>query len=251
MPKTREDYNLETGLADDFDGAITDAFFEVNVRYAEVSGTADPMLTIVIETDSIEQPVENRYSCGGAKKWQISRNGKEVISGKNPDSHGFVRTSRAGAMVDRMFELVGGGNKEKGVAFFQARDRYMTEGEFYTDLNFHWKREPMKVVGSSDTRDILMPSVFLGEVGKKTVSAKTGITTTTTTTTAATSDDELDNILIELVSGKTEKEVKVAATRNDKLRASTDYMRNLISGTKLTDLEKSGKIGKGPDGKYI
>ena len=241
MVKTREDYELETGLADDFDGVIIDGFFEVNPQYSEISGTTDPMLTLAIESPDLEQPAETRYSCGGAKQWQIGRGGQEITSARNPDSHRFNMSSRAGVLVSRLFSLVGNGDKAKGQDFFIARDRYMTEGAFYIGLNCHWKREPLKTVGG-EPRDVLMPDKYLGEVspGKKAAS-----------TVAEAPTEDLDDIVIGLASGKTEREVKMKAMKEDKLKANEVYMRELISGNKLEQLEDAGKIAKGPDGKFI
>ena len=243
MVKTREDFDLETGLADDFDGAISEAYFEVNPQYAEISGTTDPMLALVLESPGFDQPVETRYSTGGAKQWQTGRGGQEITSAKSPDSHRYNMNSRAGVLVSRMFELIGNGDKAKGQEFFLRRDHYMTEGAFYIGLNFHWKREKLPTVGG-EPKDILMPNKYFGEVslGKK----------ATAVAGAPTDDlDALDTIVIDLASGKTEREVKVAAMKNEQLKANDTYMKELISGPKLKQLEDAGKLTKGPEGKFI
>ena len=50
MPKVRpEDRDLGSGLADDFDAAITDVTFGVKERYAELSGSQDPMGILTLE----------------------------------------------------------------------------------------------------------------------------------------------------------------------------------------------------------
>ena len=243
MAKTRQDFELETGLADDFDGAISNAYFGVDARYAEVSGSSDPMLTLVLESPDLEQPAQQRYSCGAAKKWQVSNGGQEIVSETRPDSHIFNMSSRAGVLVGRMFELIGNGDKEKGRDFFIGRDHYMTQGDFYTGLNFHWKRQALKTVGG-DTSDVLMPERYIGAV--KVNGAKASATATVDTSA-------LDSIVIDEVvkSGMIEREVKQAAMKNETLKANDAYMRDLISGPRLADLEKEGKLTRGPDGKYI
>lgn len=254
-PKTMEDMGLDSGLADDFDGAIASAFFEVNTQYAEIAGVQDPMLTLVLDSPDFEDSAEQRYSCGAAKQWQIGRGGQEITSAKTPNSHRFNMSSRAGGLVSRMFELIGNGDKAKGQEFFVARDRYMTEGEFYNGLNFHWKREPMKTV-SGESRDILMPMTYLGEVAPGNTSPSAKSSTAPTVSTASTSTtvvaDDLDAIVIGIASGKDARGVKIAAMKEEKLKANDAYMKDLISGSKLADLEKAGKLTKGPDGeKYI
>ena len=240
---TREDMQLDSGIADDFDGVISEANFEINAQYAAKSGTQDPMLTLIVDAPDIEKPVEIRYACGAAKQWEIKENGGELVSGKNPDIRRFNQNSRAGELVDRIFELVGGSDKVKGQDFFINKGFFMTQAGFYTGLNFHWKRESKKTV-SGESRDITMPCKYLGEV---TVAGKPAAGA------AGAADEALDAIVIEMSSGKTEREIKIAATKNPTLMAAKSYMTELAStpSRKLVQLEKDNKISKGPDGKYI
>lgn len=238
MGKTREDYELETGLANDFDGTITDVYFGApRKEYAELGGTSEPGLYLILETPDLEQPVEQWYSCGAAKQWQVGRGGKEITSAKSPDSHRFNMNSRAGVIVARMFELVGEGDKKKGQEFFLKRDRYMTESEFFTGLSFHWLREPLKTV-SGESRDVLMPNKYLGEAVPAVKKAEVPT-------------EDLDAVLISLAEGKVARELKQAAMKDEKISASKDYLNEVIKGTKLTELEKLGKLVKSPEGRYL
>jgi len=239
--KTREDYELESGLADDFDGVITDAYFEVNPNPEYVAKAGEePGLALIIESPDLDQPVHQWYSCGAAKQWQIGRGGQEITSAVRPDSHRFNMNSKGGVLVSRMFEIIGNGDRGKGQDFFIKRDRYMTEGAFYIGLNFHWLNKPAKMMGTD--MPVLSPVAYLGEVspGKPSKATITGVPT-----------EDLDTIVIELVSGKTEREVKMAAMKEDGLKANDAYMKELISGPKLKQLEDADKITRGPDGKYI
>ena len=238
MPKVKqEDLDTETGLADDFDAAITDAWFDVpRAEYAARSGTKDPMLMLHLEGPDLEKPIDQPFSIGAAKQWQLTRNGKEVVSGKNPDAHSFTKGSRGGDLVDRMLTLVGGGDKAKGQKFFLGRDRYMTESEFYSGLNFHWKREEKSTVGG-EKRDVLMPVVFHGEA---TGAAKAP--------TAAPSDEKVAKI-IELAEGKTDRELRQAVL--NAFKGDDAFLNEVFTKDLVGKLVEQGKLTKGPGGKFI
>ncbi len=249
MSKTREDFELETGLFDDLDGVIANVFFgPPSGDYSALSGTADAGLYLVIETPDLEKPMEQFYSLGAKKAWKVTDNGEAVVSEAKPDSHAFNTSSRGGALVQRMMSLIGNGDMDKGKEFFIARDCYMTQKGFYTGLNFHWKREPLKTVGG-ESRDVLLPNKYLGEV--KTAAGAKGPTGTGTTSTPSGDATVLDNIVIGLAEGKTERELKQAALKNDALKANSAYMKDLISGAILKKLETDGKLSKGPENKYV
>ena len=241
MPKIKEgDYDLETGLFDDLDGTITGAWFGPPTgEYAVRSGSTDPVLTLSLTSDGLEKPMEQTYSIGAAKQWQVAGGGKEVISGKSPENHRFNLNTRAGALVSRMISLVGEGDRAKGQAFFKARDCYMTEAGFYLGLAFHWKREPLPVVSSipgeaKTTSDVLLPVAYLGVVKAA----------------AAGGDDTLER-LIALAEGKTEREVRQALTKDPGLKDNKDLMHQIFNKGLLAQLVKDGKLVVGPDSKFI
>lgn len=248
MPKlTREHFTTDTsGLLDDFDGVITGGYFGVKKEYADkVAGTEPPVMhLLVIETAELEKPIEQGYSVGSAKGWQVADGGSRVVSAKNPDLHVFHYLSRAGMLFDRICTLVGEGDKVKGQDFFIGRGHMMTDGDIYMGLNFHWKRESMKTVEEGKTSDVLLPAVYLGEAKGGSVA---GVTT-------VEEDAALDAIVVEIATGKTERELKIVAMKHKVLGEKDKhiaYMRTLVSGPKLADLERDGKLTKGPDGKYI
>ena len=237
---TLEDMELETGLADDFDGAITDACFEVREQYAAISGTQDPMLILTLESPELDSSAETAFYTGAAKQWEIGKGGQEITSAKNPDSHRFNMNSRAGTLVSRMFQLVGEGDKKKGQEFFLAKGHYMTEAPFYTGLSFHWKREKMSTVGG-ETRDVLMPNAFLGEV-KRAPKGKTAV--------AEVSEEDIVRIQV-LAEGKTERELKSACLKELDLKDNKVLMNKIFNKGLLKNLEAEGKLTVGPDGKYV
>ncbi len=242
MPKTREDYDLDSGLATDFDCTFS-AEFGTNTQYVNKvnagGGNMDPnevFLNLTMDSPDLDKPVKQSYSIGSGKKWMANKDGSEITSEANPDSHRFNMNSSGGKLVARMFELVGGGDKNKGQDFFIARDMYMTQTGFYNGIMFHMNQEKTKT--QSGESNIMLPDKYLGEAK---VAAK------------STAGVDLDKIVIDLSQGKTDRELKAAAVKNDELKKPENaaYLRDLISGTKLGNLEKDNKLTKGPDGKYI
>jgi len=64
---------------------------------------------------------------------------------------------------------------------------------------------------------------------------------------AATVEDEaLDQIIIDNASDKTDKGLKSFAVRNGDIKANDAYMKAVVSGKKLKELEDAGKITKDP-----
>lgn len=243
MPKVKqEDRDLASGLIDDVDATITDLTFGVNLKYAEASGSNDPMGIFTLEGDQLEKPFDQGYSLGGTAKWQATRGGKEVISQLKPDSHVFHKNSRMGTIVDRMFALVGEGDAKKGQAILFKRvndDRYMTEAEFYIGLAFHWKRENLPTLTAGETKPVLMPNAYLGEVK---VEVKQAV--------GSVSEEDINKILA-IVEGKTEREVKQIIVKKDS--PFSESIKNAVFNKGLLGkLESEGKVTKDPaSGKYV
>lgn len=239
MPKvTQEDMELESGLVNDFDGTIVDANFGINEQYAAISGTSDPMLLLKLSSPDFENPIEQGWSCGAAKQWEVIRDGKEVVSGVNPNVHRFNMNSRAGKLVTAMFQTIGGGDLKKGQQHFLKKDRYMTEGEFYTGDTYHWLRVKMDTVGG-DTKDVLMPVAYIGssKVAGKTIVAKKE-------TAAMAFDEGLLQTAIKEASGKSVKELKQAIVKKaDKsLTGYNAFIKAVLSGSVIEQLKTEGKV---------
>jgi len=237
-----EDMELESGLADDFDGVIVDTRFDMpREEYTAKAGSSDPWLILTLESPELDTPQEQGYSTGSAKQWQIGKGGQEITSARNPDSHRFNMNSRAGMLVSRIFQLVGEGDRKKGQEFFLSRGYYMTEAPFHTGLNFHWKRESLPVVGGG-TSEALMPNAYLGE-------AK-GVATPTRAAAAEVSDEDVVRIQA-LAEGKAERELKSACLKESDLKDNKALMNMIFNKGLLKNLEAEGKLTVGPDGKYV
>lgn len=242
MPVRREDMELESGLADDFDATITSASFGFDERYAaKISGGGepDPMLTLVLEGPTLEQSVTQRYATGAAKQWQISQDGREVVSGKDPNSRRFNENSRAGQLVKRLITLAGGGDVAKGQEFFVKKDFYMTQGGFYEGLTCHWKRETLPVVGGGNS-NVLLPTAILSSAAPAAggASGASGI------------NPDWIEAVVKLAEGKTEKELRLAFIKDASVKDNQELKHAVFNKGLIGELVKQGFLTAGPDGKF-
>jgi len=237
-----EDFELGSGLMDDFDATITDAWFAPpRQEYSEkAGGESTPFLHLKLEGPDLDQPMTEMKSTGSAKGWQIQREGLEIVSAKSPNLHQFVQSSRAGELVNRIIALAGKGDKAKGVQVMKSRGYLMTEAEFYTGLSFHWEREQMATVGG-ETRDVLMPTALL-DIGDASVA-------TAVASEPAFSDEDTE-ALVALASGKTEQQLKQQVMRSE-LKGNKELLNAVFNKNLLKTLEENGTLTRGPDGKYI
>ncbi len=120
---TKEDYELESGLPDDFDAMIARSWFGFKEEYQK--GTV-PLLLLDLEGEEIE-PTNVAFSIGA--DWKVvAGNRVEHPKGKKR----FVMTSMIGRLIHRVAHEMGIELWERG---------FPTDAEIWTGLAFHWKRE--------------------------------------------------------------------------------------------------------------
>ena len=236
---TMEDFEPDvSGFFDDFDSPVIKARFgEPPANYkAKAEGigihlTFDQKFTP--SDGSGERNVEQFYSIGRPEFWEIKDGGKEVVNTKNPDKHAFNQNTSAWSLIEKMIIHVGDGDIKKGSEIFSKRDHYMTEAAFYLGLNYHWKQQKVLAYRGEKERkevDMLLPEKFLGEVKPGSVGAP------------AVESSELDDKLVELAHGKDAKEIKQAVIKSKDFKGQTAYIREVINGTKIKNLEDAGLI---------
>jgi len=238
-PVRREDFELESGLADDFDATIVSASFGFDERYAAAmsGGNPDPLLILTLEGPKLESPQTPKFATGAAKQWQATADGKEVISGKDPNSHRFNENSRSGQLVARLIDLAGKGDKAKGQEFFIARGFLMTQAGFFEGLTCHWKREKKTTV-TGEERDVLLPNAMLeGVVGSAV--KPSGI------------NPDWVGAIVGIASGKTDRELRLALLKDPATKDNNDLKQAVFNKNLLGDLVKEGFLTLGPDGKYV
>lgn len=160
MPKEKPatDWEVESGLPDDFDFWITRAEFGYLAEYTDGSGAQVPLLLWYGESPDIEIDSPIPWSLG--KGWEPTKGGKSVrhVNGKEK----FVATSMYGRLITRVTQELGVDMASRG----SAKDASVWEG-----LGFHLKREEIEYKGllqekgGKTTR--LMPVAFLGDKSEK------------------------------------------------------------------------------------
>lgn len=120
---TKEDFELESGLPDDFDAVIARSWFGFKEEYQK--GTV-PLLLLDLEGEEIE-PTNVAFSIGA--DWKITDGGHRV---EHPKKKRFVMTSMIGRLIHRVAHEIGIELWERG---------FPTEADIWAGLAFHWKRE--------------------------------------------------------------------------------------------------------------
>lgn len=154
-------YALSTGLIDDFDGTITEAYFGTDAAYND----GDTILLILeISTDDPDRPsITEKLSTGTG--WVIENSGANIVS-ENGKPRKFNQNSRVG-MVLAAALAAGAGDimRGKGTPMDAAT---------WTGLAFHWDR--VKIKGfNGEEKEVLLPTSVLGEVGSSSAPASTGV----------------------------------------------------------------------------
>jgi len=255
MGKSREDYLPDLGgFLDGCSGDIIDARFDIaSGDYADKvllggdGGKVPVVVTLTVDSPKFEKPVEQSYSVGSQEQWEIAVDGKSITNLKNQDKHTFRDGAIAMYLIKAMAEALGDGDAEKGQDVFVKRDHYMTEAAFYIGFSFDWE---VKVITREINKRTItskppLPVKFLGMTSAKGEVKKTG----KATVTAPSDTADLDQILIDNAAGKTDRELKSFAVRQPVIKDNDAYMKAVVSGKKLKELEDNGKLTMEPDTK--
>ena len=249
-----EDLLPEEGFADDFDAAISDAYFDKHPNEKYRAKTSDPFLILVLDGKDLDEPQVKPYSIGAKREWQVVDKGAGVVSKAKPDTKTFIKASRAGTLIMEMARAVGEGDVNKGLESLANRGHYMTEAGLYIGLNFHWLNKKMAQAGTNEDgtvseSDVLLPVAYLGE---GTTSGKSSASSGTKSDNKGTEDSSnLETLIVTNATGKTDRELKAFVMNNAEMKKNPGYQREAVTGTLLADLEKDGKLTKDPDGRYL
>ncbi len=257
MTKTRDDYKPDVGgFLDGINGEIVEAMFDVaSGEYADkvmLGGPdAKPPIVLILTVMSIdrEEPITQSWSVGSQDTWEIINGGKAIQNIKNPDKHSFRSGSRAMSLVEAMMTAVGDGDLEKGQDIIIKRDKYMTEAAFYVDFNFGWATQQLATVQGGKTTPVPLPAKLIGMAAVKGKTAQPAATKSAGKGTVVSADAALDQLLADNANGKSEKELKSFAVRNPDIKKNDAYMKAVVSGKKLRELENAGTLTLDPDTK--
>jgi len=145
---TQEDYELESGLPDNFDVAIVNSWFGYKKEYQK--GEV-PVLLLDLEGEG--EVVTVAFSIGA--DWKIIDGGRRVEHPKGRKR--FVKTSMIGHLINRVVNEIGVKLWERG---------FPTEADIWKGLAFHWDREEIVygkgILADKEGKTIhLMPTDYL------------------------------------------------------------------------------------------
>jgi len=283
MGKTRrEDFMGDSGgFLDGVRGVVIDAKFEIaSGAYAdkmaadnETAGATTEakkppvVLTLTVESDELEKPATQSWSVGGQDIWDIQEGGKVIVNKKNPDKHIFRNGSNAYDLIEGMALAIGSKGKpfangddygaviEEGQKLFGERDFYVTESGFYLGFDFTWAQETIEKTIGKTVRSIRVniPKIYHGVADKTAASAPVKVANKQVKTGPVDEEEAiLDKLLMDNATGKTEKQLKSWAVKQDAIKANDAYMKKITSGEKTAQLAAAGKlILDDSDGTYL
>jgi len=266
MPKSREDFQPDVGgFLDGVSGEIVDAMFDIaSGDYADkvMLGGADAkppvVLTLTVNSPDRVDPVTQSWSVGSQDIWEIINGGKAIQNIKNPDKHSFRSGSRAMSLVEALMTVAGDGDLEKGQDIIIQRNHYMTEAAFYIGFNVTWATQLLATVQGGTPKPVPLPESLISIASAKAATkpgVKTAVKPAVKAAAAAAPEAEasdtadLDQVLVDNASGKSEKELKSFAVRNATIKANDVYMKAVVSGKKLRELEAVGTLTMDPESK--
>ncbi|MGC9030084.1 MAG: hypothetical protein ACP5LD_10480 [Desulfomonilaceae bacterium] len=224
MPKEKvtaeTDWEVESGLPDDFDFWITRAEFGYLAEYTDQSGAQVPLLLWHGESPDVEIDSPIPWSLG--KGWEPTKGGKSVrhVNGKEK----FVATSMYGRLITRVTQELGVDMASRG----SAKDASVWEG-----LGFHMKREEIEYKGllqdkgGKTTR--LMPVAFLGDKSeKKTVKKAAPAAAEKGQETTDTGEDALIKKLKLLAKTKDRMTFQSLALKMDEVNADEELLEQIL-----------------------
>ncbi len=208
LPK---DMEPDSGFQDSYKGKSIDSYFGPPPdAYLLKSGVSDPWLFVVIDDKISGEKQTHGWSIGGKKNWQITREGKEVVSANDPELHTFNNRASAGILNLRIMDLLGDGDREKGKQIFLGnRKLYMTDAEAYIGLDCTWLIEVVKNKPDGGENRVLLPQKPLTLIDTEVVS---GVATAAAPPPSTpVTNGSIPKMVAAIADGKTFDELKKAA----------------------------------------
>lgn len=146
-----ESYELTTGLLDDFDCEVLDAWWATDARY---NNGQTALLFWKVATDDEDAPEDESSRWAAGADWESLDGGKTVEHPKGKTK--FNVNSQVGNLISRAIELGAGPTlMERGPA---------QSAEIWVGLKFHMKREEFtfNIQGEERKGNRLLPTAFYG-----------------------------------------------------------------------------------------
>lgn len=185
MPN-EESWELESGLLDNYDFEVTDAYFATDPRY---QGGETWLLHWEGQATTEEGNVQDHtLIIGLGQGWTSEDGGKTVVHEKGKEK--FNQSSRYGRVIARCSKPEADnylGDDCRRVLVSRGTPR---EAAIWNGLKFHIDRETIKFGKGLDDREWELPTAFIGVAGvagkgARPASAATPTATTTSTATAS------------------------------------------------------------------
>lgn len=173
--KEKDPWETGTGMADDFDGTITEPFFGVDEKY-----NAEAVLFCATLVDENGEEITTlKYSVGDG--WETNNDGTEIM---HPSKAQINKGSRFGYFIDRLakpatekapndkrLESPAGMDKGLGMGAVLRERGTPFQAKTFEGLTFHWNLHKGQTLGKNDdgspvVKDVLYPTKFLGAKGK-------------------------------------------------------------------------------------
>lgn len=149
----------ETGLLDDFDLTITNAFFAPDSRYNNGETT---LLQWEGTTDNADVPETNVFFPTG-KGWESPDGGKTLEHDSGKEGKWFVKTSLIFRLFQRCTLPVADGGF--GIADLLEERGDPLQAAVWIGMIFHMKREKIEFQGLENVNEKMFPNKYLGIVG--------------------------------------------------------------------------------------
>jgi len=156
MAENFNPWETESGLPDDFNLTVTDAWFAKDARYKD----GEVLLLHwhgTVEKDGEEEELETPiiFPCGSG--WDSYDGGKTAEHEKGRKR--FISSSIYGRLIDRCV-------KDLGMMDLMIKRGDPKTAKVWKGLKFHLKREKIEFGSKLEPIERLMPDKFLGEAGK-------------------------------------------------------------------------------------
>lgn len=145
---THDPYSLSSGLIDDFDGTVTEAYFSTDAAYND-GGTV--LLILELATDDLDRPTETLKLSTGTG-WAIEDQGRRIVS-ESGKPRSFNKSSIVGGFLGAALGC-GAGD------VMRAKGNPM-EAATWQGLSFHLNRVMVKGYDGTE-KERLLPTAFIG-----------------------------------------------------------------------------------------
>lgn len=203
---------VTSGLPDDIDFTIVKAEFGYDAAYN--NGEQILFMITAAETNDDGEPYRSFYSLGKAGAWETLDHGRTVESQTNPPAAGFNKQSLYWKFIEAALGTTAG-------SVIQSRGNPDT-ASIWEGLTFHMNRLDVDYGGEIGVKQVLLPTVFVGEAGKVEASAPAETVASNGGTAEASSTNVLELKIKQLAKNSSSHDSFIEAVMEKHPEASND-----------------------------